>query len=113
MRRRKAFLQNRNGMEEARFIAFHVLKAGGFKIRRLNQVAKFPWDRTVRRVKLEAWDSPEMLKFSSDADRALEILNPKAFAEYMAGKKAREEKSDIPKTDNDPDMTIEFDLSLD
>lgn len=90
VRRRRAWLENRNGMEEARFIAFHVMKAGGFKVRRLTQIAKFPWDVVQRRVQLEPWDSPAMVEFSEAADRALAVLNPKAYEEYMAGKKARE-----------------------
>lgn len=102
MRRRRAWLQNRHGMEEARFVAFFVMKAGGFKVRRLTQIAKFSWDVFVPSVKLEDWDSPAMKKFDEEADRALAVLNPKAYAEYMAGKKAREAasaKPDVERTD--------------
>lgn len=121
-RLRKAWLINRQGMEEARFIAFHVMKAGGYKVRRLTDIVRFPWDRTVRRVKLEAWDSQAMKKFSEDADKALAILNPKAYAEYMAGKQAREEGKNIEgmatnptlnQEPNDPEMTIDIELSFD
>ena len=108
MRRRKAFLQNRNGMEEARFISFHVMKAAGFKVRRFTQIAKFPWDVFVPSVKLEAWDSPEMLKFSEEADRALAVLNPEAYAQYMEGKRQREEAAKLSESSTpDNDMTIE------
>lgn len=110
MRRRKAFLQNRNGMEEARFISYHILKAGGFKIRRVTQVAKFPWDVFAPSIKLEAWDSPEMLKFSEEADRALAVLNPEAYAKYMEGKRQRE--AGIAKADHDPDMTIKTEIDF-
>ena len=90
MRRRRAWLQNRPGMESARFIAFHVMKAGGYKIRRVEQICRFPWDIVVRRVQLEDWDSPAMKQFDEEADAALAVINPKAYAEYMAGKAARE-----------------------
>ena len=119
MRRRRAWVQNRHGMEEARFVAFFVMKAGGFKIRRLTQIAKFPWDVVERRVKLEPWDSPAMKKFDEEADRALAVLNPKAYAEYMAGKKARaaaSAKPDVERTDaysaaND-DFSINAELTI-
>lgn len=91
MRRRQAWLQDRMGMERARFIAYHVMKAGGYKVRRLTQIVKFPWDVVVRNVLLEPWDSEGMKKFDEEADRALAVLNPKAYEEYMAGKKAREQ----------------------
>ena len=122
VRLRTAWLQNRHGMEEARFVAFHVMKAGGYKVRRLTDIMRFPWDRFVRSVKLEAWDSPAMKKFSEDADKALAILNPKAYAEYMAGKQARESGENIEglttsqalnKEPSDPEMTIDVQLSLD
>jgi hypothetical protein len=121
-RLRKAWLINRQGMEEARFIAFHVMKAGGYKVRRFTDIARFPWEKHVRRVQLEDWDSPAMLKFSEDADKALAILNPKAYAEYMAGKKAREEGKNIEgmatsqtlnQEPNDPEMNIDIELSFD
>ena len=99
MRRRRAWLQNRNGMEEARFIAFHVMKAGGYKVRRLTDIVKFPWDVVVRRVHLEAWDSPAMKQFDEEADRALAVLNPAAYEKYMAGKKARAESGGDPVID--------------
>lgn len=113
----KAFLENRHGMEEARFVAYHVMKAAGFKIRRLTQIAKFPWDVVVPSVKLEAWDSPAMKKFDEDADRALAILNPAAYAKYMEGKKARsltpplstgEGEAEAP----DPDFSLSDELSF-
>lgn len=90
MRRRQAWLQDRLGMEQARFIAYHVMKAGGYKMRRLTDIAKFPWDVVVPLVQLEPWDSEAMKKFDEEADRALAVLNPKAYEEYMEGKKARE-----------------------
>ena len=90
MRRRQAWLQDRMGMERARFIAYHVMKAGGYKVRRITDIIKFPWDVVVRLVKLEAWDSEAMKKFDEEADRALAVLNPEAYAKYMDGKKARE-----------------------
>jgi hypothetical protein len=110
MRRRRAFLENRNGRENARYIAYYVMKAAGAKIRRLTAIERFPWDVVVRRVDLEAWDSPAMVKFSEDADKALAILNPEAYAKYMAGKQAREE-AQPPHTD--PEMTIEAELNFD
>ena len=119
MRRRKAYLQNRNGMEEARFISFWVMKAAGAKIRRVTQLAKFPWDVVQRTVKLEAWDSPEMLKFDREADEALRILNPEAYEAYMEGKRQRElaataeSGADLKSPpDYDPDMTIEAELDF-
>lgn len=92
MRRRRAFLQNRNGMEEARFISFWVMKAAGAKIRRVTQIARFPWDVFTPSVRLEAWDSPAMLKFDEEADKALAVLNPEVYAKYMEGKRAREQQ---------------------
>lgn len=114
MRRRRAWLQNRHGLEEARFIAFHVMKAGGFKIRRLTQICRFPWDVIVPSVKLEPWDSPAMIEFSEAADRALAVLNPKAYEEYMAGKRAREAaKADAERTgESDNTLTINEELTL-
>jgi len=91
MRRRQAWLQDRMGMERARFIAYHVMKAGGYKVRRLTQIVKFPWDVVERLVQLEPWDSEAMKKFDEEADRALAVLNPKAYEEYMEGKRAREQ----------------------
>lgn len=108
----KAFRENRHGMEEARFVAFHVLKAGGFKVRRLTQIAKFPWDVFAPSVKLEAWDSPAMKKFDEEADRALAVLNPEAYAKYMEGKKARAEAKLPESSTPDPDMSIEMNLDI-
>lgn len=121
VRLRTAWLQNRQGMEEARFVAFHVMKAGGYKVRRFTDIARFPWEKHVRRVQLEDWDSPAMKKFSEDADKALAILNPKAYAEYMAGKAAREGGENIDgltttqainQEPNDPEMTINFNIDF-
>lgn len=108
-RLRQAFLDNRNGMETARLISFFVLKAAGSKIRRFDQVLKFPWDVAVRRVQLEPWDSPAMLKFSEEADRALAVLNPKAYATYMAGKEAKAKTAADPAGD---DLTIEMEIDF-
>lgn len=87
MRRRRAWLDNRPGMEEARFVAFYVMQAAGAKVRRLQQIAKFPWDVVVPSVQLEDWNSPAMLEFDAAADRALAVLNPEAYAKYMEGKR--------------------------
>jgi hypothetical protein len=111
MRRRKAFLQNRNGMEEARFVSFNVMKAAGAKIRRVQQICRFPWDVVERRVKLEAWDSPAMLKFDREADEALKILNPEAYAKYMEGKAAREQQSEVAAKPPD-DMRIDAEIDF-
>lgn len=93
-------------------MAFHVLKAGGFKVRRLTQIAKFPWDVFAPSVKLEAWDSPAMKKFDEEADRALAVLNPEAYAKYMEGKKARAEAKLPESSTPDPDMSIEMNLDI-
>lgn len=113
MRRRRAWLQNRPNLEAARFMAFHALRAAGVKVRRYEQVARFPWDVKVRRVKLEPWDSPEMQKFSEDADRALAVLNPKAYAEYMAGKTERAANTAIAVNARQPDDDIKTNIELD
>lgn len=112
MRRRRAFLDNRNGMEEARFVAFYVMKAAGAKIRRLTQIVRFPWDVVTPSVQLEAWDSPAMIEFSEAADRALAVLNPEAYAKYMEGKKAREANLPESSATPDPEMTIEAELDF-
>lgn len=113
MRRRRAWLQNRPGMEEARFIAFHVMKAGGYKIRRIEQICRFPWDRVVRLVNLEPWDSPAMIEFSEAADRALAVLNPEAYAKYMEGKKAPITPQRGGDVDRANTFTIDEELTLD
>lgn len=112
-RLRIAWLENRPALEAARFVSFHVLRSVGAKVRRFEQVVRFPWDVTVRRVQLEDWNNPAMLKFSEEADRALAILNPKVYEEYMAGKAAREKQAEQnTQAADDPEMKIEFDLDL-
>lgn len=108
-RRRRAWLHNRPLMEAARFGAFYALKAAGIKIRRYEQVVRFPWDVVVRRVQLEDWNSPAMLRFSEEADRALAVLNPEAYAKYMEGKRLREQAATTPP---DPDFEINMDIEL-
>lgn len=83
MRRRRAWLENRPGMEEARFVAFHVMKAAGAKIQRLTQVCKFPWE-TSQTVEFAPITKEELDKFSDEADRVLEKTNPEAYKRYMA-----------------------------
>lgn len=91
MRLRYAWLQDRLGMEQARFIAYHVMKAGGYRVRRLTDIVRFSWEKYVPRVNLQPWDSPEIVAFSEAADRALAVLNPEAYSKYMEGKRKREE----------------------
>lgn len=106
-------MENRNGLEEARLISFYVLKAGGFKIRRLTQVIRFPWDKREPLVKgFQEWDSPEMKAWDEEADRALAVLNPEAYARYMEGKKAREEAATIERMTNEDDMTIKAQIDF-
>lgn len=115
VRRRRAWLENRPGMEEARFIAFHVMKAAGYKVRRLTQIVRFPWEKAVRRVDLEPWDSPAMLKFSEEADEALKILNPEAWEKYMEGKRQREAAATLltETAIQDADFQLNEELTLD
>lgn len=109
MRRRRAWLENRPGMEAARFVSFWVMRAAGAKVKRLTQLAKFPWDVFVPSVKLEAWDSPEMQKFDEEADRALAVLNPAAYEKYMQGKGARVQ---IFESAPDEDMRIDAEIDF-
>ncbi len=83
MRLRRAWLDNRQGMEEARFVAYHVMKAGGFKVRRLTDIIRFPWEE-VQKIEFEPITKEELDRFSEEADRILEKTNPAAFARYMA-----------------------------
>lgn len=112
MRRRRAWLQNRNGMEEARFIAYHVMKAGGYKVRRLTAIARFPWDVVTPSVQLEAWDSPAMIEFSEAADRALAVLNPEVYAKYMEGKKARAKSPGDFESPGDYEPPVDADMRI-
>jgi len=86
--RRKAWLQNRQIMEAARFVAFHVIKTVDIKSRftKLTDIVRFEWEPAPQ---FEPWDKEEMEKFSEQADKALEKLNPAAYAVYMAGKKKK------------------------
>ncbi len=114
MRRRRAWLDNRPGMEEARFVAFYVMQAAGAKVRRLQQICKFPWDVVVPSVQLEDWNSPAMLEFDAAADRALAVLNPEAYAKYMEGKAAKERQSQLSESSPpiDPDFRLSGELSF-
>lgn len=115
----KAFVENRQGMEEARFVAYYVMKTVDPKNRykRLTQIVKFPWEKALRTVKLEDWDSPEMLKFDEEADKALAILNPEAYAQYMEGKRQRELAAVTPLAPlegghEDPDFSLSCELDF-
>lgn len=108
MRRRRAWLQNRHGMEEARFVAFYVLKAAGFKVRRFDQVARFPWEKR-RRIQWEEQSREELQEFSEAADRALAVLNPEAYARYMEGRAA---KQNTTAEKPDPEMRTDAELQF-
>lgn len=109
-RLRIAWLNNRPALEAARFVSYHVLRAAGSHIRRFDQVVRFPWDIRQPRVALEPWDSPAMLRFSEEADRALAILNPEAYAAYMAGKEARANAAAVYPVGDD--LTIEMEVDF-
>lgn len=109
MRRRRAWLENRPGMEAARFVSFWAMRAAGAKVKRLTQICRFSWDKTIRTVNLEPWDSPAMQKFDQEADEALRILNPKAWEQYMEGKAARVQ---ILESAPDEDMRIDAEIDL-
>ena len=46
----------------------------------------------MRNVLLEPWDSEGMKKFDEEADRALAVLNPKAYEEYIWRGRKRESR---------------------
>jgi hypothetical protein len=101
-------------------VAFFTVKTVDSKnrIRSPERLYRFPWEEERRHVVgFEPWDSPAMLKFSEEADRALAVLNPEAYAKYMAGKQAREQAAAVERTDsakmtNENEMTINAEINF-
>lgn len=82
------------GWEQARFVAFFVLKTvdGKRKIKRFTDVCKFPWERATQPQFVK--QSIEQLKtFDEEADLILKQTQPEAYAKYMAAKEAALNKS--------------------
>lgn len=74
------------GWEQARFVAFFVLKTVR-KIKRFTDVCKFPWERATQPQFVK--QSIEQLKaFDAEADLILKQTQPEAYARYMAAKEA-------------------------
>lgn len=80
----------RAGWEQARFLAFYVVKTvdAKNKVKRITDIAKFDWDEP-RKPNLQPQSAAEMQQFSDDADEFLKQVNPAAYARYMEGKKAQ------------------------
>lgn len=87
--RRRAWLDNRQQMEAARFVAFHVMRSVDTKghLKRLTDIIRFEWDEPG--FEFEPIDKEELEKFSAEADEALKILNPAAYERYMAGQQKK------------------------
>lgn len=82
------------GWEQARFVAFFVLKTvdSKRKIKRFTDVCKFPWERATQPQFVK--QSIEQLKtFDEEADLILKQTQPEAYAKYMAAKEAALNKS--------------------
>jgi hypothetical protein len=77
------------GWEQARFVAFFVLKTvdSKRKIKRFTDVCKFPWERATQPQFVK--QSIEQLKqFDAEADLILKQTQPEAYARYMAAREA-------------------------
>jgi hypothetical protein len=85
--------QYRLGWEQARFLAFFVIKTVDSKrrVKRFSDIAKFPWEKNTA---VFAKQSREQLqKFSDEADEVLRLTQPEAYKAYMEAKKAAENGS--------------------
>ncbi len=110
MRLRRAWLENRRGMEEARFLAFLMLKSLDAKnrLRRLTDVMRFPWEEPEK-VEFEPITKEELDRFSDEADRILEKTNPEAYKRYMANKSLTPDPSPVERGDveqADPEFAL-------
>ena len=78
-------------MERARFIAYHVMKAGGYKATPdANIKISVGCSGAQRTAGTLGQRRDEKIRRGSRTGR-WQKLNPKAYEEYMAGKKAREQ----------------------
>lgn len=77
------------GWEQARFVAFFVLKTVDSKrtIKRFTDVCKFPWERTTQ-PKFEKQSIEQLKAFDEEADLILKQTQPEAYAKYIAAKEA-------------------------
>jgi len=85
--RYKAWIEDRNGWEQARFIAFHTMKTIDAKrqIRSVRDIAQFPWEEQEKPV-FDDISQEEMRKFSNDADEHLKSHNPTLWATIVAAR---------------------------
>lgn len=85
--RYKAWLEDQNGWEQARFIAFHVMKTIDAKrqIRSVRDIAIFRWEDDLK-PDFEEISREEVQKFSNDADEFLKKHNPTLWATIVAAR---------------------------
>jgi len=86
---RRAYESNfRSGWEQARFVAFFVVKTVDSKNRFKSEqsLVRFPWE--VKEDDLPVPTEQEWQKVDEEMDEALKVLNPKVYEEYMKGKQA-------------------------
>lgn len=114
MRLRKAWLDNRQGMEEARFLAFYMLKTVDPKnrLRRFTDVHRFPWEK-AQIIEFEPITKEELDRFSDEADEVLKKTNPKAYERYLATKGITPQPPSRGDTVEPPDPDFVLNAALD
>lgn len=87
--RRKAYESiSHAAWEQARFVAFFVVKTVDSKNRFKNEqsLVRFPWEQKEDDLPMPTEE--EWKKADEELDNALKVLNPKAYEAYMKGKQA-------------------------
>jgi hypothetical protein len=76
--------------EQTRFIAFETLRASTrqFKVRKPEDVCKFPWEQDVPRFAPQTREQLEA--FDREADEILRITQPEVYKKFMEAKQEKE-----------------------
>ena len=77
--------------EQTRFLSYTIVKTvdSKNKIRKPQDVCKFPWEQEVRRFVEQTKE--QLQAFSDEADEILRITQPEMYAKYMAAKNAEQD----------------------
>ena len=78
--------ESRQSWEQSRYIGFWSLKAMGAKVKRPEQLGKFPWE--MRQVVFPKQPIEDLRKFDEEADLILKMTNPEAYERYIKAKEA-------------------------